>query len=187
MLLGTQEAAPSAWVQRFAGLLRPGGTVLDVACGSGRHLRWLAGRGHAVTGVDRDAGALQPLRPLAEVLVADLESGPWPLSGRQFDGVVVTNYLWRPLLPQIAGALAPGGVLIYETFADGQQTIGRPARAEFLLQPGELLRAFEGLRVVAFEDGFDETAPRYVQRMAAVRPLPGAAAPPRYGLAGPAR
>ncbi len=187
MLLGHHEAPPSPWVQRFAGLVRPGGSVLDLACGSGRHLRWLASQGHRVTGVDRDAAALEPLRPLAEVLVADLEGGPWPLPRRQFDGVVVTNYLWRPLLPQIAAALAPGGVLIYETFAEGQQTIGKPSRPDFLLGSGELLRAFEGLRVVAFEDGFDETAPRYVQRIAAVRQEPGAAVPPRYGLAGPAR
>ncbi len=164
---------PSAWVQRFAALVQPGGTVLDLACGSGRHLRWLAGRGFAVTGVDRDAQALAPLAGQAELIVADLEAGPWPLPGRRFDAVVVTNYLWRPLLPRIAEALADEGVLIYETFAQGQQEIGRPSRAEFLLAPGELLAAFAGLRVVAFEDGFEQpaapAAPRFVQRLAAVR------------------
>jgi SAM-dependent methyltransferase len=168
---------PSAWVRRFAPLVAPGGTVLDLACGSGRHLRWLAAQGFAVTGVDRDAEAVAPLAALGEIVVADIEAGPWPLPGRRFDGVVVTNYLWRPLLPRIAESLADGGVLVYETFAHGQHTIGRPSRPEFLLQPGELLTAFAGLRIVAFEDGFEEppaaAAPRFVQRLAAVRWPPG--------------
>jgi SAM-dependent methyltransferase len=164
-------------VRRFLPLLRPGGTVLDLACGSGRHVRLLAGAGFAVTALDHDAAAVAPLAALAEVIVADLEAGPWPLGGRRFDGIVVTHYLWRPLLPRIAEALADDGVLIYETFAQGQQTIGRPSRAEFLLQPGELLAAFAGLRVVAFEDGFEAPpaapAERFVQRLAAVRPGAG--------------
>jgi SAM-dependent methyltransferase len=179
-LLLTPGPAPAAWVTRFVPLLRPGGTVLDLACGSGRHTRELAARGFAVTAVDRDAEAVAPLKACAEVIVADIEAGPWPLPGRRFDGILVTNYLWRPLLPRIAEALADGGVLIYETFAQGQETIGRPSRPEFLLAPGELLQAFEGLRVVAFEDGFEyppaPAAPRFVQRLAAVRP--DAAEPP---------
>ena len=188
MLLIDGSAAPSAWVQRFAELIRPGGSVLDVACGSrGRHLRWLAAAGHAVTGVDRDAAALAALHGLAELVVADVENGPWPLPDRRFDAVVVTNYLWRPLLPRLAAALAEGGVLIYETFAHGQASIGKPARPDFLLQPGELLRAFAGLRVVAYEDGFEESPARYVQRLVAVNEPPHAAGPPRYGLGGPGR
>ena len=176
-------APPSDWVRRWAPLITPGGTVLDVACGSGRHLRWLAQQGFAVTGVDRDASALAPLMPIAETVVADIENGPWPFVGRRFDAVVVTNYLWRPLLPMLRAALAEGGVLIFETFADGQQHIGRPSRPEFLLQPGELLAAAHGLHIVAFEDGFLTAPPRCVQRIAAV------AAPadrPRFALAGPA-
>lgn len=169
------SAPPSDWVRRWAPLLQPNASVLDLACGSGRHLRWLAGLGHHVTGVDRDADAVAPLRALAEIVVADIESGPWPLAGRRFDGVVVTNYLWRALLPTVVGALAPGGVLLYETFADGQQTVGRPSRAEFLLQPGELLVACAGLRVVAYEDGFLRAPERFVQRIAAVHePAAGA-------------
>jgi SAM-dependent methyltransferase len=164
---------PSAWVRRFLPLLRPGGTVLDLACGSGRHVRLLAGAGWRVTALDRDASAVAPLAALAEVIVADIEAGPWPLAGRRFDAIVVTNYLWRPLWPRIADALADGGVLLYETFAQGQQTIGRPSRPEFLLAPGELLAAFASLRVVAFEDGFEQPpaagAERFVQRLAAVR------------------
>jgi SAM-dependent methyltransferase len=180
---------PSPWVQRFAGLVRAGGSVLDLACGSGRHLRWLAAQGFAVTGSDRDAAALAPLHALAEVVVADIEAGPWPLPGRRFDGIVVTNYLWRPLVPLLRDALAEGGVLLWETFAAGQETIGRPARPEFLLQPGELLRLCEGLRVVAFEDGYEhghaDMTPRYVQRIAALRlpAEPGVA--PRHGLDAP--
>lgn len=184
---------PSSWVQRFAALLRPGGCVLDVACGSGRHVQWLAGQGFAVTGVDRDAGALAAVEGQAELLVADLEGGPWPLPGRVFDGVVVTNYLWRPLFPQLLASLAEGGVYLHETYADGHQHIGRPSRPDFLLQHGELLQACAGLRIVAFEDGFelgpegDPAGGRYVQRIAAVNEPPGAAMPPRYALDGAAR
>jgi len=148
-----------------------------------------------VTGVDRDEAAIAPLRELAEIILSDIENGPWPLDGRQFDLVLVSNYLWRPLLPQIVAAVAPGGWLIYETFAQGQQSIGRPARAEFLLQPGELLQACEGLRVIAYEDGFEcaqtsstETAGvngRFVQRVAAVRaPTSSDGVFQRYALAG---
>jgi SAM-dependent methyltransferase len=169
VLLAHQDPAPSAWVTRFAHLLTPGGTVLDLACGSGRHLRWLAAQGWRLTGVDRDEVAVQPLRDVAEIIVADIEAGrPWPLQQRCFDGVVVTNYLWRALLPAVKQALAPGGVLIYETFADGQQHIGKPSRPDFLLQPGELLQAFAGLRVVAFEDGYESQPERFVQRLVAV-------------------
>ena len=164
--------------------------MLDVACGSGRHVRWLAAAGFAVTGVDRDEAAVAPLRGLAEIIVADLEGAPWPLAERSFDGIVVTNYLWRPLWPKLLAALAEGGVLIYETFAHGQQHIGRPARPEFLLEHGELLRACAGLRVVAFEDGFDAAGPRCVQRIVAVREAassgPSLADMPRYSLAAPA-
>lgn len=178
--------SPSDWVQRWAPLIRPGGTVLDLACGSGRHLRWLVAQGWALTGVDRDEAAVAPLRALADIVVADIEHGPWPLPGRRFDAVVVTNYLWRPLLPTLLDSVAPGGLLIYETFADGQQTVGRPSRADFLLQPGELLQACAGWRVVAYEDGFLEQPDRFVQRIAAVRPAAATGAPPRWRLGRPA-
>jgi SAM-dependent methyltransferase len=176
-------AAPSPWVQRFAGLVRPGGSLLDLACGGGRHLRWLAAQGFAVTGVDRDATTLQPLSGLGELIVADLEGAPWPLPGRRFDAVVVTNYLWRPLVPQLLAALADGGVLIIETFADGQQHIGRPSRPDFLLRRGELLGWATGLTIVAYEDGFLEAPERFVQRIAAVRePRASDSQPPRHRL-----
>ena len=164
--------------------------MLDVACGGGRHVRWLAGQGFRVTGVDRDEAAVAPLREVAEIVLADIEKGAWPLAGRRFDAVVVTNYLWRPLLPTLRQSVAEGGVLLFETFGHGQQHIGKPSRPDFLLQPGELLATFEGLRVVAFEDGFEATTPRFVQRLAAVRePAPAgpAGAPPvRHGLDRPA-
>lgn len=142
--------------------------MLDVACGSGRHVRWLTDQGFAVSGIDRDAAATEPLRAVAEIVVADLESAPWPLPGRRFDVVVVANYLWRPLFPALRAALADGGVLVYETFAHGQHLIGRPSRPEFLLQPGELLRAFDSLQVVAYEDGLETDPQRRVQRLVAV-------------------
>jgi SAM-dependent methyltransferase len=173
---------PSPWVERWAGLLPKDAPVLDLACGWGRHTRWLAERGCRVTAVDRDAEAVAGLRSVAEVVLADIEEGPWPLDGRQFDGVVVTNYLWRALLPRIVQSVAPGGVLLYETFAAGNETVGKPARPDFLLQPGELLRVCPPLRVIAYEDGFLESPPRFIQRIAAVRePLPGAS-PARYAL-----
>jgi SAM-dependent methyltransferase len=161
--------APSAWVQRWSSLVKPGGRVLDVACGSGRHVRWFAQRGCRVTGVDRDGAALAPLGGIAETIEADIENGPWPLAGRRFDAVVVTNYLWRPLLPVIVESVDAGGVLVYETFAVGNETVGKPSNPHFLLRPGELLHSVAPLRVVAFEDGFLAAPERYVQRVAAVR------------------
>lgn len=166
------SVTPSSWLTRWPQALRPGARALDLACGSGRHLRYMHEQGMQVTGVDRDAAALSALTGLGELIVADVEAGPWPLEGRQFDLVLVCNYLWRPLLPKIVAAVAPDGWLIYETFAHGQQSIGRPARADFLLQPGELLQMCSGLRVVGYEDGFVEAPgvnPRFVQRVAACR------------------
>jgi len=165
--------APSLWVQRWSHLVPAGGPVLDVACGYGRHMRWFAGRGHPVTGVDRAQEAIDAVAGLGEAVAADIENGPWPFAGRTFAGVVVTNYLWRPLLPAIVQSVAPGGVLIYETFAAGNETVGKPSRPDFLLQPGELLQACPGLRVVAYEDGFLDEPPRFIQRIAAVRPAEG--------------
>jgi SAM-dependent methyltransferase len=183
-------APPSDWVVRWASLIPPGGRVLDLACGSGRHLRWLTRQGRRVTGVDRDAQAVSPLGQEAEIIVADLENGPWPLAGRRFDGIVVTNYLWRPTLPLVLQALAPGGVLIYETFGTAHAAIGRPSRPEFLLRPGELLQWAEGLRIVAYEDGLLASPQRAVQRICAIAP-PAAgspddvAAPPSLNPASP--
>jgi SAM-dependent methyltransferase len=175
---------PSPWIVRHAHLLRPAGTVLDVACGAGRHVRWLQQRGHRVFAVDRDAQAVQPLRDIADVCVADLEAGAWPYAQRQFDAVVVTNYLWRPLLPHIIQAVAPGGVLLYETFALGQASLGKPSNPAFLLRPGELLDAVRpALRVLRYEDGFVTTPhPAYVQRIVAVREAADAQAADRYNL-----
>ncbi|MCF8207133.1 MAG: class I SAM-dependent methyltransferase [Methylotenera sp.] len=162
-------ASPSAWLQRFAP--QPPGTALDVACGSGRNLTWLVDAGWRVTGVDRDTAATAPLQHLAQIIHADIENGPWPLPGAGFDLVVVCNYLWRPLFERIRDAVKPGGWLIWETFADGQQTIGRPARPDFLLQRGELLRVCADWRIVAYEDLFEPGVnPRFVQRVAAIRP-----------------
>jgi SAM-dependent methyltransferase len=176
---GTED--PSPWIRRWAHLVPAGGTVLDLACGRGRHARWFAARGHPVTGVDRDADALAALQGTAETVEADIENGPWPFAGRQFDAVVVTNYLWRPLFPQILAAVAPGGVLLHETFAQGNETVGKPSRPDFLLAPGELLRAYAELRVIGYEDGFLDEPARFVQRIAAVRERPGPTAA-RYML-----
>jgi SAM-dependent methyltransferase len=165
--------APSAWVGRFLPLVRRGGSVLDLACGYGRHARLLEAGGWRVTAVDRDTAALAALAGRAgiETLAADLEAGPWPLAGRRFDAIVVTNYLHRPLFPVLADALAEGGVLLYETFMQGNARFGRPSNPDFLLRPGELLEAFGGrLAVVAFEQGeVARPKPAVVQRLCAVR------------------
>lgn len=173
---------PSAWVQRWSHLVAPGSRVLDVACGSGRHVRWFAARGCQVTGVDRDAAALQGLQDLGELVNADIEAGPWPFPGRVFDAVIVTHYLWRPLLPTCVASLADDGVLIYETFADGQRTVGKPSNPDFLLQPGELLRAAAGLRIVAYENGFLSTPDRFIQRLVAVCDAAATNPSPRHVL-----
>jgi SAM-dependent methyltransferase len=157
----------------------PGGRVLDVACGNGRHARWFASRGHPLTLVDRNAEAISALAGLGEAVCADIEGGPWPFAGRVFDAVVVTHYLWRPLMPTLLASLAPGGVLIYETFAQGNETVGKPSRPDFLLQNGELLRHGASLRVVAYEDGFLPEPARFVQRIVAIR----AAGQPDAGVA----
>ena len=175
--------AASAWVQRWSHLVAPGARVLDVACGGGRHVRWFAQRGCQVTGVDRDAAAIAPLAGIAEIVVADIEAGPWPFTGRRFDAVIVTNYLWRERLADVVASIAPGGVLIYETFAAGNETVGKPSNPKFLLQPGELLRVGAGLRTVAFEDGFEAAPERFVQRIVAVRESPSQTpGPRRFGL-----
>lgn len=161
---------------RFAPRIPAGGAVLDLACGNGRHARFFRARGHPVCAVDRDDAALAPVRdPGLELLAADLERAAWPLPGRIFAGVVVTNYLWRPLLPAIVAAVAPGGVLVYETFARGHERYGRPRNPDFLLLPGELLDAVRGeLEVVAYKHGpVGEPPHAVVQRICAVRTAAG--------------
>jgi SAM-dependent methyltransferase len=161
---------PSGWVVRFLPLIMPGGLVLDLAAGNGRHSRLLRDSGFTVCAVDRNVSALLPLAGArCAVREIDLETGTaWPL-GDGYDGIIVTNYLHRPLLPAIRQALAPGGILIYETFALGNERFGRPQNPDFLLRPGELLEAFAMLTVVAFEQG-EVTIPRraVIQRVAAV-------------------
>jgi len=164
--------SPSDWVSRFATLIAREGRVLDLACGHGRHTRLLAGLGYSVTAVDQDENALASMEGIVgvEVIRADLESGAWPFDGQAFTGVIVTNYLHRPLLPSLVQVLAPGGVLIYETFAAGNERYGRPANPNFLLERGELLRlAYGHLRIVAYEDLLtDRPRPAMVQRICAV-------------------
>ena len=166
---------PSAWVTRFAPLIPRGGSVLDLACGSGRHARYLLAGGHPVVMVDRDVSGVADLADTAGAGIVrhDLE-GPaqWPFGARRFAAVVVTNYLHRPLFGRIVQAVAPGGILIYETFAEGNAAFGRPRNPDFLLGREELLdRVRPHLRVIAFEDlAVSSPRPAMVQRIAAVRP-----------------
>jgi SAM-dependent methyltransferase len=176
---------PSPWVQRFASLVPAGAPVLDLAAGRGRHTRMFAALGHPVTAVDLDTSGLAGLAgdPLVESLAADLERGdPFPLAGRRFGGVVVTNYLHRPLLDDLVAAVGPGGVLIYETFAEGNEVLGgRVTNPDFLLRPGELLELARGrLRVIAYEDVVvGDDRPAAVQRICAVRPITAGEEPVR--------
>lgn len=151
-----------------------GGQVLDLACGSGRHTRLLVERGYPVLAVDRNAQALAGLLGLAGVktLELDLEGADWPLAGQYFAGIVVINYLWRPHLPDVLALLAPGGVLIYETFMLGNEAFGKPSNPDFLLRSGELRRAagVAGLREIAFMEGYvDSPKPAMVQAICARR------------------
>lgn len=167
--------APSAWVLRHGAKIPRTGTVLDMACGSGRHSRYLVGLGHAVLAVDRNIEALAALvgQGGIETLQADLETDVWPLAGRAFAGVVVTNYLFRPRLADLIDLLAPGGVLLYETFMVGNEAYGRPSNPDFLLLPDELHRLAEhhGLEVLDFAQGHvARPAPAVVQAICARRP-----------------
>jgi SAM-dependent methyltransferase len=163
---------PSLWVRRFAPLIRPEGRVLDIAAGGGRHSLLLRAMGFRVVAVDRDISGLARLAgdPECEVVALDLEDGaPWRLGGC-YDGIVVTNYLYRPLFPALSEALAPGGLLIYETFAHGNERFGKPSNPDFLLRQGELLDAFAALSVIAFEQGVVERPrPAAIQRIAAIK------------------
>lgn len=171
------SAEPSTWVERFVPEILDGGTVLDLACGNGRHARLLRALGRRVVAADVDVSGLADLRndDGVEIVEADLETGVWPFGDRSFDGIVVTNYLHRPLLPHLVTALAPGGVLIYETFAKGNEAIGRPRNPAFLLEPGELVEAVAGkLRIIAYEHGLEVRPNRAVrQRICAMRPKRG--------------
>jgi SAM-dependent methyltransferase len=164
---------PSDWVVRYASLIRPAGKVLDVACGSGRHARFLAESGFQVEAVDRDAQVLSELavEPAINVRCLDLEEAAWPYRQASFDAVVVTNYLHRPLFPYLLSVLASGGVLIYETFSLGNESLGRPRNPDFLLRPGELLEHVQPMMEV---NAFEELCvlnpkPAVVQRICATR------------------
>ena len=165
---------PSAWITRFGGDVPAGGLVLDVACGGGRHTRWFVARGHRVVAIDRDVSGIADLAGETDVEIVehDLEDGsPWPFAGREFAAVVVTNYLYRPILADLVASVADGGWLLYETFAVGNERYGHPTNPDFLLRPGELLDAVGGaLRVVAYEDVVVETPrPAAIQHVAATR------------------
>lgn len=172
--LHAETMQPSAWILRWAHLIPTGGRVLDLASGGGRNARHLAALGYEVEAVDRDADALAPLRDIGNIntCVADLERGDWPYANQKFSGIVVTNYLHRPLFPALLDGLTRSGVLIYETFALGNENFGKPSNPDFLLRTGELLEVVRGrLRVIAYEDVFEAGAqPAMMQRIFAVRP-----------------
>ena len=166
---------PSAWVQRCSDLLKPCSTILDLACGSGRHTHYLAGKGHHVTALDKNPEALWKISSSIGIrpYEFDLESGPWPFSERKFDAIVVTNYLYRPILQNIVDALSPSGILIYETFMSGNEQFGRPSNPDFLLMPNELINlVHEKLQVLLYEAGrVNDPKPALIQRICAVSGL----------------
>jgi SAM-dependent methyltransferase len=165
---------PSRWVERFVNAVPTGGSVLDLACGAGRHGRLFLEKGHKVVFVDIDTGALGDIaaQSRAQIITTDLENGEnWPLGTRAFDAIIVTNYLWRPILRDIIAAVAPGGILIYETFAVGNEAFGRPRNPDHLLASGELFEAVRGhLNVLAYEQCLqDLPRRRVIQHIAARR------------------
>ena len=163
---------PSKWVVEHAALIRKGGRVLDLACGSGRHAIWLAGLGYQVDAVDRDAQAVAGMQgmPNINVSITDIEAGNWPAAEQRYDGIVVSRYLFRPLLSALAAMLNPGGVLIYETFMLGNEHYGRPSNPDFLLLPDELKSVYAPLlNIYAFEQGkVDDPVPAVTQRICAI-------------------
>ncbi len=179
----SRHVSPSPWVTRYLPGVRAGGTILDVAAGRGRHTRLAVSLGYRVLAIDRDLSGLEDLRhrPQVELVQADLEDGrPFPLAGQTFDGVIVTNYLWRPILPAIVAAVAPHGLLIYETFAAGNERYGHPTNPDFLLRSGELIEAVRPHLVpIAFEHVTLAQPTRIVQHIAAAGPRhPWLAEPP---------
>lgn len=165
------QQSVSPWVRRWAHLVPPAGAVLDLACGYGRHARLFAAQGHRVLALDRDAEALASLADVAniETMQADLEQGAWPLGTQRFAAIVVCNYLYRPLWPQLRAALDHNALLIYETFMLGNEKYGKPSNPDFLLRPGELLEAVNGMHVLAFEQGrVNSPKLALVQRICAV-------------------
>lgn len=168
----SEPAAPSRWIARFSPLIPPGARVLDLACGHGRHSRFLAERLCDVVAIDSDVQALAALAgtPRVTTIAADLEAGPWPLSGERFDAIVVANYLHRPLFPKLLDALTADGALLYETFAAGNAAYGRPSNPDHLLTDAELLSLLQQrMTIVAFEQGrVDGARPAVLQRVAAV-------------------
>lgn len=163
---------PSQWVVKHAALIRKGGRVLDLACGGGRHAIWLAGQGYQVDAVDRDAQAVAGMQgmPNINVSIVDLETGNWPGIDQRYDGIVVSRYLFRPLLSTLTKMLNPDGVLIYETFMVGNERYGRPSNPDYLLQPNELKTVYAPLlKIYAFEQGrFEEPVLAMVQRICAI-------------------
>jgi len=187
---GSEPVSP--WIARWSHLVAENSRVLDVACGAGRHTLHFLKRNCLVVGVDIAQNALDLIASQlsteqaahCRLVCADLENKPWPLPDETFDAVIVTHYLWRPLWPRLVQSLAPDGILIYETFCTGNETVGKPSRPDFLLQNGELLRfcTQQALRVVAFEDGFLDAPPRFMQRIVAVQEKSTLNQTPRYHL-----
>ena len=180
---GDSQIAPSPWVMRWSALIRRGGIVLDVAAGHGRHARALAATGLRVVATDLDVSGLGDVAPAVEVVATDLESGAWPFAGRTFDGIVVANYLHRPHFSHLITSLADGGVLIFETFGQGNERLGRPRNPDFLLAHGELVAAFgAALQIVAYEHGAEDVPrPAVRQRLCAVKQTAPALLPEDLG------
>jgi SAM-dependent methyltransferase len=166
---------PSSWIVKYARLIPKKGRILDLACGSGRHAIWLAKQGYQVNALDRDAKALANMKGIGNINVSivDLEAGDWSGSGQRYDGIIVSRYLYRPLLSRLAGLLNPGGILIYETFMAGNERYGKPSNPDFLLLPNELLETYSPLlSIIAFEQGEVEMPrPAVTQRICAKKIL----------------
>ena len=164
--------APSTWVKKCSELLRPGSTILDLACGSGRHANYLAAQGHDITALDKSSEALAKISSSIGIhpFEFDLETGSWPFSERKFDAIVVTNYLYRPIMQNIVDALYPSGILIYETFMSGNERYGRPSSPDFLLRPNELIDlVHKKLEILLYEAGrVNYPKPALIQRICAV-------------------
>ena len=171
----TAPIGPSSWLQRHSSIIPHSGPILDIAAGSGRHTQYLLDKGHTVVSIDKDVSRLDQLKsPRLSIAQVDLESpNPWPFKGDVFTAIVVTNYLHRPLFPQIIESLAVGGLLVYETFAIGNEKFGKPTNPDYLLKANELIQLTLGhLHILAYEDlTIDQPKPAQIQRICASRPV----------------
>ena len=155
--LNSMNKKPNKWVECYSSLIPSGGSVLDLACGSGRHTGMLLNKGYQVTAVDIDTTLIKQnfSNKNLNIVKCDLESlSFWPFEKNSFLGIIVVNYLHRPLFSKIIESLREEGVLVYQTFADGHSRYGKPKNPDYLLKRGELKTVFDSMKIISYQHGY---------------------------------